>query len=84
MWFGAEPSVLDSFSPEKEKARAEKQFSALLEDYRTVDEELRGLEKGKKSAEVSDIRHPFLASSERHRAATLARARFPRIELSRP
>jgi hypothetical protein len=68
LWFGAESSVLDSFSPEKEKARAEKQVSALLAEYRSVDEEVRALEKGKKSSEVSDSRQEHRGIYERKEA----------------
>jgi hypothetical protein len=53
--FGAQPSVLDKFDPEKEKARSEAQLQVLLEDYGSVSDEIRALEKGKKHSEVKDV-----------------------------
>lgn len=57
MVFGSQPSVLDKFEPEKQKARSETQLRVLLTDYQAVLEEIRALEKGKKSSEVADLRH---------------------------
>ena len=54
--FGAQPSVLDQFEPEKEKARSETEFQVLLKDYKQVSEEVEALEKGKKHDAVMDIR----------------------------
>lgn len=54
--FGAQPSVLDKFEPEKEKARSEAQVQVLLADYQAVSEKIRALEKGKKHSEVMDLR----------------------------
>ena len=54
--FGAQPSVLDKFEPEKQKARSEAQLQVLLSDYQAVTEEIRALEKGKKSSDVMDLR----------------------------
>ncbi|MDB6114527.1 MAG: hypothetical protein JWQ62_1472 [Lacunisphaera sp.] len=54
--FGAEPSVLDRFDTEKSKARSETQLQVLLDDYKTVSDEIRALEKGKKQSEAADVR----------------------------
>ena len=54
--FGVRASVLDEFSPEKEKARAKKHIDALVADYRIVHEEISTIEKGRNHSEVTDIR----------------------------
>ena len=56
LFFGIHRSVLDQFSPEKEKIRTEKQTDVLVDEYRTVQTEVRDLEKGKKQTEVQDLR----------------------------
>ena len=56
LFFGSESSVLDQFSPDTEKARAEKEVGALITEYRTINEEVRALEKGKNHSEVADLR----------------------------
>lgn len=62
---GSQPSVLDKFEPEKQKARSEAQLRVLLADYQAVLEEIRALEKGKKSSEVADLRHTHSATYDR-------------------
>jgi hypothetical protein len=54
--WGAEPSVLDQFSPARVKARSEKDTAALVADYRSTDAEIRNLEKSKNYQEAQDIR----------------------------
>jgi hypothetical protein len=54
--WGSEPSILDQFDPEKGKARSEKQIAVLVDEYRTVNEQIRALEKGKGWKEAQDIR----------------------------
>lgn len=54
--FAAQPSVLDRFEPEMEKARSEKDIQVLLADYKAVSDEIHALEKGKRQSEVMDIR----------------------------
>ena len=54
--FGAQPSVLDKFDSEKAKVRSEAQMQVLLDDYKTVSDEIRALEKGKKHSEAVDAR----------------------------
>ena len=54
--WGSEASILDQFEPEKTKARSQKRTELLVDDYRLVSEQIRGLEKGKGSKEVADIR----------------------------
>jgi hypothetical protein len=66
--FGAQPSVLDQFEPEKEKARSEAQLEVLLADYKKVSEEIKALEKGKKQEEVMDIRQEHSALYEKQSA----------------
>lgn len=56
VFFGTEDSVLAQFSPETEKARAEKQLDTLVTEYRAINEEIRALEKGKNHTEVADVR----------------------------
>ena len=55
LMFGAQPSMLDEFNSETQRARAETRTDALLSDYRMVEEEIRKLEKGKRHQEVQDI-----------------------------
>lgn len=66
--FGAQPSVLDKFEPEREKARSEAQVQVLLADYQAVSEEIRTLEKGKKHSEVEDIQQEHSDLYEKKRA----------------
>ena len=54
--WGSEPSILDQFDSEKAKARSEKKVEVLVDEYRSVNEEIHTLEKGKGSKEVEDIR----------------------------
>lgn len=54
--FGAQPGVLDQLEPEKEAAKSEAHIEVLLADYKTVFEETKALEKGKKHQEVRDLR----------------------------
>jgi hypothetical protein len=54
--WGSEPSILDQFDPEKTKARSEKKTEVLVDEYRSVNEEIRALEKSKGWKEVQDIR----------------------------
>lgn len=54
--WGSEPSILDQFDPEKTKARSEKNTEVLVNEYRNVNEQILGLEKGKGWKEVQDIR----------------------------
>ena len=56
LMFGVETSILDKFDPETEKVRSEKDFQVLITDYKVVLEEIRSVEKGKKSSEVADVR----------------------------
>jgi hypothetical protein len=53
--WGSEPSILDQFDSEKAKARSEKKTEVLVDEYRSVDEEIRALEKGKGFKDVQDI-----------------------------
>ncbi len=53
--WGSEPSILDQFNPEKVKARSEKKTEVLVDEYRSANEEIRALEKGKGWKEVQDI-----------------------------
>ena len=54
--WGAEPSLMDQFDPEKAKARSEEKTEVLVDEYRSVNEQIRVLEKGKGLKEVQDIR----------------------------
>jgi hypothetical protein len=53
--WGSEPSVLDQFDPEKAKARSEKSADLLVNEYGTIKEQIRDLEKGKPGKEVQDL-----------------------------
>lgn len=53
--FGSEGSVLDQFNPERQQAKAEGSLSALLEDYKTVTNQINALEKGRSFEEMRDI-----------------------------
>jgi hypothetical protein len=55
VWRG-EPSVMDQFKPEKAKARAEKKTEVLVDEYRSVTDQIRALEKGKGWKEVQELR----------------------------
>ncbi|MEO6992733.1 MAG: hypothetical protein ABI273_03800 [Lacunisphaera sp.] len=68
LFFGTQSSVLDQFSPETEKARAEKEMTTMITEYRVIDEEVRSLEKGKKYAEVADLRQERSALYDRRDA----------------
>jgi hypothetical protein len=54
--WGAEPSILDQFDPETMKARSERKTEVLVDEYRSVTEQIRALEKGKGWKEAQDIR----------------------------
>jgi hypothetical protein len=54
--WGSQPSILDQFDSEKTKARSEKNTEVLVNEYRNVNGEIVGLEKGKGSKEVQDVR----------------------------
>lgn len=54
--WGSESSVLDQFAPEKAKARSERDVGLLVDEYRKVNEEIRGLEKDKGWKQARDIR----------------------------
>jgi hypothetical protein len=54
--WGSEPSILDQFQPAVAKARAEKSMETLVNEYRSVNDQIQGLEKGKSLQEVQDIR----------------------------
>jgi len=54
--WGSEPSILDQFDAEKARARSEKKMEVLVNEYRTVSEEIRALEKGTGWKEAQDIR----------------------------
>lgn len=47
---------MDQFDPEKAKARSEEKTEVLVDEYRSVTEQIRALEKGKGLKEVQDIR----------------------------
>jgi hypothetical protein len=53
--WGSEPSILDQFDAEKTNARSEKKTEVLVDEYRSVNEEIRALEKGKGWKEAQDI-----------------------------
>jgi hypothetical protein len=69
--FGAQPSVLDRFEPEKEQARSERQLQVLLTDYESIHNEIRTLEKGKKHAEARDVRQEHSELYEKRDALQL-------------
>jgi hypothetical protein len=66
--FATQPSVLDRFNPEMQKARSEKQLNVLLADYQAVSDEISALEKGKKQSEAMDIRQQHAELYQRQRA----------------
>jgi hypothetical protein len=53
--WGSQPSILDQFDLEKANARSEKKAEVLVAEYRSVNDEIRALEKGKGWKEVQDI-----------------------------
>jgi hypothetical protein len=66
--FAAQPSLLDRFEPETEKARSQKQIQVLLADYKSVSDEIHALEKGKKQSEVNDLRQQHSELYQRQEA----------------
>ena len=54
--WGSEPSILDQFDPETTKARSEKKTEVLVDEYRSVNDQIRALEKSKGMKEMQDIR----------------------------
>ena len=53
--WGAQPSVLDQFSPAEAGARAVKDRAVLVAEYRKVDLQIHTLEKDKDAQEAQDI-----------------------------
>jgi hypothetical protein len=54
--FASQPSVLDKYDEEQEKARSQAQLQVLLAEYQEVLERIRALEKGATHTEVMDLR----------------------------
>jgi hypothetical protein len=66
--WGSEPSILDQFDTEMVKARCEKDTKVLVKEYRTVNEEIRALEKDKGWKDVQDIQQKHNNLYEKRKA----------------